>query len=277
VFFDINGLFEQSQSFLRDANKDEEISKYQSQQQLRFNASRSETKDIKLTTEEGDIVTISSADQFQASYLSFDYSGITKGQAMDFSAEKFQSSSQSSFNISVAGDLNEEEKEDIAHVLDQMDEIMADLIAGDLEEVMIGAISLIDETDTITGMDAVLEFHQEISMEQRVITQMQGEGIGPPPPHRPPHPPLPEAAQNGEQRLFSGSRLVAQISNSIMELIEQSSVEQQKMEQPINDLFANFMDKLSLDPKNPESSLKSQLLAQIQDNVNELFPEVQAS
>jgi hypothetical protein len=287
VFFDINALLEQSQSFLRDANRDEEITRYQSQQQLRFNASRSETKDIQLTTQEGDIVTISSAEQFQASYLSFDYSEIARGpsnatqstttqpttwQSMDYNGEKFHTTSSSNFNISVDGHLNEEEKEDIAFVLDQMDEMMADLIAGDIEEVMAGAVSLIDNTDTISSVNAVLEFHQEVRMEQQVFTRIKGEGL-----HRPPHPPHHEAGQMEEHQMFSGSRLVAQISNRMIELIENASIESEKLEQPINELFNKFKDQLAMDANNPENSLKTQLLEQIQGNVDEMFPQVQES
>ncbi len=92
-------------------------------------------------------------------------------------------SSKNGFQISVDGDLNEDEKEDIAKVMGQLEKIMEDLVSGDLDEVMKGALGLIDDTDTITGVDAMLRFEQRVSMEQRTVTQFSGNG-----PLRPPHP-----------------------------------------------------------------------------------------
>jgi len=266
---DLNSLMEQMPSFLKSTDRDDDMSRYQSTQRLSFNASRQETQDIKLTTEEGDIVTISSLNQFQASYLSYDYTGSIKDQqALSLDSENLNTSSENAFNISVQGDLNEEEKADIARVLQEMDGIMKDLVDGDFDQIMKSTMSLMDETDTITGIDAVLKFHQQTTLEQRTVTQYQGSGS---------RPGLFDQGQDNvsaSAMLKSASSYVAKISNQILELIEQSSVDSDKLEQPVNSLFANFMNQMSLDPSDPDSALKSQLVEQIQDNVNNgLLPE----
>ncbi len=266
MLVDTNSFFDLDPAFLRDMNPDEEIGDYKTTQQTRLNAFRQETQDIKLTTEEGDTVTISSLSQFQASYLSFDYSAQLKDKSLSLEAEKLKMSSKNGFQISVDGDLNEEEKEDIAQVLGQLDEIMEDLVSGDLDEVMKGALGLIDDTDTITGLDAVLRFEQRVSMEQRTVTQLSGNG-----PLRPPHPPRgehPSPDKNGGNNFFSGSSLAAKISGQLMEIIEQSAVEPQDLKGPVDKLFKGFLEKLSFDPHSPETNLKSQLVDQIRSDLD---------
>ncbi|MCP5045810.1 MAG: hypothetical protein GY940_01460 [bacterium] len=265
MIVDMNSFFGQDPSFLKDMNPDEEIGGYKTAEQLKFNASRRETQDITLTTEEGDIINVSSLSELKTSYLSFDYSAQLKDKSLALEAEKFNMTSKNAFSISVEGDLNEDEKEDIAKVLSQLDNIMEDLVSGDLDEVMKGALGLIDGTDTITSIDAVLQFRRQVSMEHRTMTQVSGNGGLP---HHLPHPP---GEGNGNGQMMSASNLIAKISNQLMEIIQESSMDNEELKGPVNDLFAKFMDKFSLDPQNQENQLKSQFLEQLQSNLNNLL------
>jgi hypothetical protein len=219
-------------------NPDRQMVNYKSMQQFRFNALRKESQDITLYTEEGDKVTISAFSRFQASYMAFDYSGSVKGKTVSLEMEKLMTSSKHAFQMTVAGDLSEEEREDIEKVLGELDTIMKDLVAGDLEGIMKRAPGIIDDAETIAGLEAVLQFEQRVSMEQRMVTQVTGEG-----------------------KTLPGSGIIAKITDQLMEIIEESKVETAKLKEHMEDYFSQLLDKMALEDvkKGPMSQLVEQL------------------
>lgn len=249
-------LMEQQLGFLHDQTPDKQINQFKNSQQLRLNAFRQETQDITLTTEEGDTVTISSLDEFKASYMSYDASGTIKGSTASLTSQELNASTKNSFQISVQGDLNEEEKADVAEILGKLDQIMTKLVDGDVESVLKDAMGLMDEADTINSIDAVLQFHQEISMEQQTITNTPKPKDGTEPP--PPPPPLENA-----------SHLIAKISNQVMQLIDQSGVNAEQFKEPMNQMFKDFLGQLNNNTKDPNAQLKTNLLEQLQTNLNQ--------
>jgi hypothetical protein len=272
VILDTNSFIDQDPSFLRGLREEGDAAQRQSAEQVKFNAFRQETQDVTLTTEEGDIVTISSLTQFQASYMSFDYSAQLKEKNLSMEAEQFKVATKNAFEISVEGDLNEEEKEDIAQVLEKLDGIMSDLVSGDIDNLVEEAVSLIDDTDTISGLEAVLEFHQRVSLEQRMVTQTAGRGMKPPHPEHPAHPPHPPQGAKGMQSLYeTASGIIAKITGQMMEILEQSSTEPGKLENPLKKLFDGFKHKLGLEGEEPGLAFKSGLADQLFENLNESF------
>jgi hypothetical protein len=242
----------QDLSFLQEQMRpDQDVVSYKSAQQFRFNAFRKETQDITITTEEGDTVTISSLSKFQADYMAFDYTALVKGESTSFQAEKFKASSENAFKITVEGDLNEEEQEDIDKVLKKLDSIMNDLVSGNLDGLMNRALGIIDDTETISGLNAVLQFQQRVSMEQRSMTQLSSRGQQMPPPP--------------EGKILSASNLIAEITDQLLKFIEESEVDASQLKEPVNGYFSQLLEKISGEHggDNPLTQMIDQLSAEL--------------
>lgn len=275
MILDSNSIIDQNPVFLRGLKGEGEAVRRESAEQMKFHAYRRETQDVTLTTDEGDVVTISSLLQFQADYMSFDYSGMVKENgktnALSIEAEGFKVATKNAFEITVQGDLNEQEKEDIAGVLKKLDDIMTDLVSGDLDEVVKEAVGLIDGADSISSLEAVLEFHQRVSMERSMMTQVAGPtgSMHPPPP---PRPPMPEGGADGMKSLYeTASGIVAKITGQMMEILEQSGTAPEKLENPLKQLFAGFKEQMGFDPENPSTFFKAGLMDQVGKNLGDFF------
>jgi len=268
MVFDINSLFDANPSFLQNKQDSNSIANYKSSEKFKFNAFRQETQDITLTTDEGDVVTISSKEQLQASYLSFDYSGIKKGEAFHEQGENFQTSAKNDFQISVEGDLNAEEQEDIARVLSRLDGLMENLVGGDLDAVMKDALGIIDDTETISSIDAVLQFKQQVAMEYQSITQTsgrQGNHFMPPSEHNA------GETEGLNQKILDGANLIAKLTGKMMDIIYQSQAETADLKKPLNTMFKEYMDKALQNTDDPQNQLKADLLQQLQENTDMLL------
>lgn len=238
------------EQMLRDF-QGQQVNDYKSYRQLRFNAMRKETQDITITTEEGDKVTISALDTFKADYMAFDYSEQLNGQTGSLEAEKLNASSKHAFKMTVEGDLNAEEQEDIEKVLSRLDDIMDDLVSGDIEGIMNEVPGLIDDTETISGLNAVLQFHQRVSMSQRTMTQTTGEQLPPP-----------------GKALFD-SNFIATITDKLMDIINQSDLDVEKLKGPVEGYFSQLLDKLGMEKgeNNPLTQMVNQLNTELLDRL----------
>lgn len=257
---------------VRQPPRDQQLEQMQN---TRFQASRQESQDITLTTREGDTVTISSLTQLQAQYLSFDYAkgiknqsdGQTTNQSASVMANTLEAVAKNSFQIKIEGDLNEEEKADMEKILGKLDEIMNDLVSGDIDSIMKEAMGILDGTQTISGLDATLEFHQQISLEQQTLNRITPQGP-PPGENRPPMPPPPGQLKDGLQALSS---LVAKITDQMTELISSSNIDTSKWKEPLQQMFSGIMEQLSADQ--PGNELKSELVKQIETQLAENLEE----
>ena len=251
----MNIMDQQDLPFLREQTlKDfqgQNINDYKAYQQFRLNTAGKETQDITITTEEGDKVTISALDSFKADYMAFDYSEQLNGQMASLEAEKLTASSKHSFSMTIDGDLNEEEQKDIEKVLSSLDDIMKDLVSGDLENVMNEALNIIDDTETISGLNAVLQFHQSISMEQRSMTQTTGNSL-----------------PAGKSLL--DSNLIATITDKLMDIINQSTVGTDQLKGPVEGYFSQLLDKLGTEngETDPLTQMMNQLNTELLDRLS---------
>lgn len=241
-----------------------DITGYESYRQTRFDAFRKETQDITLTTEEGDKVTISALDTFKADYMAFDYSGLLNRQAAAVEAEELNVSSKHAFSMTVEGDLNEEERADIEKVLSRLDGIMTDLVSGDLESVMADTPGIIDDTETISGLNAVLRFHERVSVEQRTVTRMTGESQ---PAEGFNGPPLAPPVGKG----FFDSGLIAVITDKLMDIMESSAVDMDKLQGPVQGYFSNLLDQLRME--SGEGNMLTGLVEQLSSSLNQDFQD----
>ncbi len=93
---------------------------------------------ISITTDDGDVVTISGYQQ-QSSSLSFDTLSTPFKEGVNFT---MSSLSSDSFNLSLQGDLDEEELADIENLLEDLSAIAGNFFSGDLSSAQDGALNL---------------------------------------------------------------------------------------------------------------------------------------
>jgi hypothetical protein len=264
----MNSIINQDLSFLKNympsPDSTGDMTGYQQAQQIKLNAFRQESQNITLLTEEGDRVVISALSQIKADYMSFDYTGQLKGDKISMQMEELNASSKTAFQMVVEGDLNEEELEDIEEVLSKLDGIMIDLVSGDMDAVMNEALSVIDGADTITGLNATLQYEQRVSVEQRYMSQVTGEATGGYAPHLHPQG---NDAPNGN--MFA--KIVAQITDQMSKIIEESSANPENLDKPINSMFKDFIDNLSIERGAQDPMTK--LVKQLQENLSTVLDQ----
>ena len=96
--------------------------------------------DIAITTDEGDLVTISSY-QGEGQAMSYDRWNSPLQQGMNFTASSIKIDS---YSLSIQGDLSEEELLDIENLLAELSVIAGDFFSGDTDQAMAGAMNLGD-------------------------------------------------------------------------------------------------------------------------------------
>ncbi len=117
--------------------------------------------DIAITTDEGDVVTISSY-QGESQSMSYDKWNSPLQQGMNFSASSLK---MDSFSLSIEGDLNEEELADIENLLGDLSLIAGDFFNGDMEQAMDGAMNLGD-MGSLAALSATFSYSESWSASQ---------------------------------------------------------------------------------------------------------------
>lgn len=256
-------------SFLKDhmpSASDDEVTRFRTAQQLKFSAFREESRDITLFTDEGDKVTISTLSQFQSDYMAFDYAAKVKDESVRMHTEEMNATVKDSFSMAVEGELNENELADIQKVLGELDDIMNSLVKGDLDAVMKDALGVIDDADTITGLDATLQFEQRMEMERRVVRETSGPGPVNGRNHMPPSPDAAALLRNGHDMF---QKFVANITDQITKIVEEASVKPEELKGPVDEMFTKMFSEVSSDA--PDAGIKNQLLEQLQANTQAIL------
>ncbi len=110
---------------------------------------------ISITTDEGDVVTLSSAGR-QETDFSLDYWQNETGRLTNFTTSNLNAGS---FDFSVQGDLNDKELGDIAALMEDLSDIAGDFFSGNLDEAMTGALN-INELGSLANLSATF-FHSQ--------------------------------------------------------------------------------------------------------------------
>jgi len=120
---------------------------------------------ISLTTAEGDVVTISSSYVKAMAYAaSAEFAPGMWNQS--YTAMSLESST---FNMSIQGDLNEEELQDIKHLLQDLKKIAKSFFHGDTEGAMKKALN-IGDMGSIAQLSANFSYSEQISTTRSVAT-----------------------------------------------------------------------------------------------------------
>ena len=193
------------------------------------------TRQVKgyITTDEGDTVFLSANRQLQTEYLSFDYTRQLNGEFSHYRHEELSARFSSSRILSVQGDLNEQELEDIKAVIAEMDTIMDSLIKGDIDTVLSRAMGLLDEADSLSSLNAVLKFEQRTTLRHQAMVQGAGE-LFPPPPER-------------SGPLFRLDELIDSFTRALLDFLEEdeSKTDTDKQD-PVRELLNSLLQDIPL-------------------------------
>jgi len=217
---------------------------YAELQAARLSISENQSKDITIFTDEGDKVTISSNQQSQAQYLTYeglsrrrvsgDYQGhaiIRESLAM-FQGKSFEFENSRSISISVDGDLNEQELKDIKKAIKGIDRIMTDLLyGGDMVKATAKAIE-IRELDNISGLEASYRYEKAVMVEQASIketTTYSRQGLIETSP-----------LTNNSNYLNHLKALIDEMAS----IVKESGLEPSRFNKPIKRLFSNYRNDL---------------------------------
>jgi hypothetical protein len=125
--------------------------------------------EITITTKDGDTVTLNTSTLFEAGFTAYNQSGEINNSPYNVSAAGASFNYSSDFSLSVDGQLDKEELRDIAKAIRQVNKIMRRLLSGDMEHALKRA-SKLHKLDTISGIEALLEFDKTVSVAQQAST-----------------------------------------------------------------------------------------------------------
>ncbi len=134
--------------------------------------------DIQITTKEGDVVTISLSESVTNSSSAFE----AEQQGVKVSAYSENISTESGFNISIEGDLNEKEQKSLAKLINKMSKVSEKFFDGNVKSAFKHAQKVGFDTKQIAGfsmdlrkeesVQAVAAYQQTTVPEQNVDTDL---------------------------------------------------------------------------------------------------------
>ena len=127
--------------------------------------SKKENTDITIITDDGDRVTISSDRSMESAYVS--YSGLLRSESSSVKAEgyEFQSQMRSNFSMSIVGNLDSQEYDDIISALATIDSVMKGVSSGNLIDLQSIAEGF-GELESLSGLSASIKVKESMSYEQ---------------------------------------------------------------------------------------------------------------
>lgn len=141
-------------------------------------ASQSLSAGLTIQTKDGDLVTLNSASYFGYDALMYDSEGKIESPNANFLVKQSHSevtlSSGESFSFMVVGDLSEQELADIEDIIKGIDEIIAEMAQGDMEEAVELAMGM-GSYDTVSMYAADISYERnfqataEIAAAEKIV------------------------------------------------------------------------------------------------------------
>ncbi len=128
------------------------------------------SKNITINTSEGDVVTISSLEEFHTGYYSYQDITSGNGNVSLQESKQFELSVEKSLTLSVEGDLSKQEIKDIKKSLKLVSKILSGYQSGDIKKVLKN-VSKIGNLDTIANLEAAIQQVSSVSYEQQSIAK----------------------------------------------------------------------------------------------------------
>ncbi|MGD9160771.1 MAG: hypothetical protein PVG39_20300 [Desulfobacteraceae bacterium] len=126
---------------------------------------KSENADITIITDDGDRITISSDTSMESSYSS--YSGLLRSGSSSVRTEgyEYQSQMRSNFSMSIAGDLDMEEYDDIITALKTIDSVMKSVSSGNMADLR-SIAEKFGGLESLSGLTASIQVEESMSYKQ---------------------------------------------------------------------------------------------------------------
>ncbi|HIE65394.1 MAG: hypothetical protein ABGX83_08200 [Nitrospira sp.] len=245
------------------------LSKTQSSQYTLQVQKRSE---ITLFTQEGDKVTLSSSASLDVGFATYNSQGLINGAVSETSAEAFYLNQEFGLELTVEGDLNEQELKDIVKALKTVKKLSYDFFSGRTDHA-IKRVSKLNGLETISGFDVCLQYDRSASV-QTASTQV----LTPPSPA-----PIEEAGLPQESADLLGgpeskSTLTAELGELVQkmeEVVVNSPAESATLTGHVNRFLEHFLEKFS--QNNHESQFEFQVIRKIQVELVQRFVEAAKS
>lgn len=130
-------------------------------------ASRRLDTGLTIKTREGDLVTLTSRSHTQFDAVMYNSKGVlvtpSGTAAMAQNLREITLSSGDSFSFAVEGDLSREEIEDIENIMKGIDEIVSEMVQGDMDGAVLKALSM-------GGYDTISMYSADITYQRSLMT-----------------------------------------------------------------------------------------------------------
>ncbi len=202
-----------------------------------FHAYESLDAGLTIKTKEGDLVTLTSSSTAELDAFMYDSKGVLQtdsGKAMvSQNIREITLTSGESFTFSVVGDLSEEELGDIEAIVKGIDEVISQMVQGDMDAAVSQALSM-GGYDSVSMYAADITYQRSVSM----TAEVQAQTIKP----------LPEAeVMPKENTYFENHRPRRKRHNSINDIdkfVEKMTKSLEKFEEKLVDKAHKPIDKL---------------------------------
>jgi hypothetical protein len=186
--------------------------------------------DVTLVTAEGDRVTISSGAQAEVAYATYEDLRYMRGCFAEFHSETFSLEVSREYSILVDGDLNEKELRDIRKAVRTIEKIMRDFLSGDIAHAAAKAMK-ISQLESISSLDATLQFERTLSVEQQVTGYVASE-----------------RAEPEEDMTAMGDTItpehIDKLAGDVSQVVRHSGVEPTKLFKPIQGMFSRLIKEM---------------------------------
>ncbi len=142
-----------------------------------LNIDLQKSKNITINTSEGDVVTISSLEEFHTGYYSYRDIISGNGNVSLQESKQFEHSVEKTLTLAVEGDLSKQEIKDIKKSLKLVSKILSGYQSGDNKKVLKN-ISKIGNLDTIANLEAAMRQVSSVSYEQQSKVQTTYSAAG---------------------------------------------------------------------------------------------------
>ena len=120
---------------------------------------------LSIVTAEGDTVTLSTNTAYQGTGVRYNARGVAEGQALTLRSNSLESELISQKQITIEGDLNEQEIQDIQKVIKQVNGLTKDVKSGNVQAALVHG-QQISASGTIASIDLKIQHAESIKVSQ---------------------------------------------------------------------------------------------------------------
>lgn len=219
---------------------------------------------LSIVTAEGDKVTLSTNAAFQGAGVKYNARGVAEGQALTLRSNSLEGAFLSEKQITIEGDLNEQEIQDIKKIVNQVNGLREDVATGDLNTILANG-QQIKASGSIASVDLKIKHSESVSVQQAFFKHGHR--------HKPEQEVYPSGAINNEEQRPSSPS-----ANSRLELLKGlfQTIGSQIRESAGTSGIGNTNQTLKPLNQNPAESKSGSLSQQIEKRTNQALQGLQS-